>query len=233
MTVPKDHRPAEGPKKEKVRFRGEPVWETGPWTPIEQSGGGGGGSSLEVMTEDDHAPEPVMGALHRMDLAGLPRPRTYISESRGPNGFRWILPGVLGGTPRPGVFERLDYDLEALKRVGAEHVINMCEEPGIPAAAEEAGLIWHHFPVVDMTPPSIEDAREWCARIDDWVEADEPVVVHCRAGIGRTGTLAVAYMIYRGVDAPTALREVRRVEERYVQSNEQEEFLHEFERALE
>jgi ABC-type multidrug transport system ATPase subunit/protein tyrosine phosphatase (PTP) superfamily phosphohydrolase (DUF442 family) len=242
-----------------ARSGSRPEHETGPWTAVEEnailnaafrssplvqveeaeSDRGGEEAGVErgrlplTTAEQEQLPEPVMGAFRRMDLAGLARPTSYIRESRGPNGFHWILPGVLGGAPRPGVFKPLVNDLVALKRVGAIHLINMCEEPGVPEAAEEAGLNWYHFPVPDMTPPSVEDACEWCARIDAWVRSGEPVVVHCRAGIGRTGTLIAAYLVFKGVDASTALREVRAVEERYVQSTEQEEFLHEFELALE
>jgi ABC-type multidrug transport system ATPase subunit/protein tyrosine phosphatase (PTP) superfamily phosphohydrolase (DUF442 family) len=219
-----------GPAEEVMRFPGQPLTATGPWARVDDQADDSQPSSIS--SEQARAVDPVLGALRRMDLAGFPRPASYASDSLGPNGFRWILPGLFGGTPRPGIFERLSDDLAALKGLGVEHVINLCDEPGVPEAAEEAGLVWHHFPVAEINPPSIQDAVNLCTLIDHWMERKEPVVAHCRACVGRTGTLAVAYLVFRGVDVATALREVRGVDEQYVQSGEQEEFFHEFEQAL-
>lgn len=201
-----------------------------------------GGCSADVTAEPNpqHASpqtKPQTGrritSFQLMERLELTRPSEYRSASRGPKGFRWILSGLLGGSPRPGVMESLDYDLRALKRVGTRHLINLCEEPPDLEINQELDMEWHHFPVTDMKAPTIAETRRWCTRIDKWLDASQPVVIHCRAGIGRTGTLAAAYLIHRNISAQEALDYVRGIHTRYVQSEEQEQFLQQFEHALE
>ena len=61
---------------------------------------------------------------------------------------------------------------------------------------------------------------------------DEVLAVHCLAGIGRTGTILAAWLVSNGLTAQEALRRVRRIEPKFVQTTEQEEFLQQFEDAL-
>ena len=60
----------------------------------------------------------------------------------------------------------------------------------------------------------------------------EVLAVHCLAGLGRTGTVLAAWLIYKGLTAAEALRRVRLVDPQYVQSTEQEEFLQRYEDAI-
>ena len=57
----------------------------------------------------------------------------------------------------------------------------------------------------------------------------EVLAVHCLGGLGRTGTVLTAWLIREGLTAEEALRRVRLLDPRYVQSKEQEVFLHEYE----
>jgi atypical dual specificity phosphatase len=175
--------------------------------------------------EDPAPPEPV--------VADVLEPRdSFESARRGPTGFRWVVGGRLGGSPRPGGLRDIEDDLEALCRVGTDCLITLTETEVDSEAVRRYGLRHLSFPIVDMEPPSISRAVAMCARVQDYLRRDETVVFHCRAGIGRTGTMLAAMLVWNGVGATEALARVRRCESSYVQSREQEEFLTDFANSL-
>lgn len=156
----------------------------------------------------------------------------YVSDAFGPRGFLWLKKGRLAGTPRPGIVHDIDYDLKALKRVGITYLITLTQTPPEVEALERHNIhnIW--VPVEDMSVPSTVEAVKLCQDIERLLADDENIAVHCRAGLGRTGTLLAAYLIWEGQSALSALETVRRVEPRWVQSEAQVQFLEKFALAL-
>ena len=83
----------------------------------------------------------------------------------------------------------------------------------------------------DMHPPTEEQAVEICQQIDQMLAAHRVVAVHCRAGLGRTGTVLAAYRLWQAqgrLSALKALEDIRRIEPMWVQSQSQVEFLEQF-----
>jgi atypical dual specificity phosphatase len=156
---------------------------------------------------------------------------TVASAASGPRGFVWLMPGQLAGTPWPGIVHGAEYDLQALRNVGVTHLVSLTEDPFNPAIASPHGISCTACPMPDMQPPSHAQALELCQRIDQLLAAGEVVAVHCRAGLGRTGTVLAAYWLWLGrgrVGALQALEDVRRREPGWVQSASQVKFLEEF-----
>ena len=60
-----------------------------------------------------------------------------------------------------------------------------------------------HLPVTDMEPPSFEDVERFIEVADD--ESKRPMFVHCKAGIGRTGSMVSCWRISRGMKVDDAL----------------------------
>ncbi len=165
--------------------------------------------------------------------AALPEAATsYVSDSFGPRGFLWLKKGRLAGTPRPGVFFDVDYDLEALRRVGVNVLVSLTETPMDNAALDRFGISGIWSPIPDMGAPPIEQAMDLCESINARMREGDVVAVHCRAGLGRTGTILATYLIWEGESALGALESVRRVEPRWVQSEDQVSFLEEFASAV-
>lgn len=158
--------------------------------------------------------------------------RTYVSDTLGPRGFLWLKNGLLAGTPKPGVFVDAEYDLIALRRVGVTVLVSLTTPLFDPALLQAHGMRGLWFPIEDMKAPELGNARVLCQRIAELMAAGEVVAVHCHAGLGRTGTVLAAQLIWEGHTALDALEAVRRIEPRWVQSDEQVAFLDAFAAAL-
>lgn len=163
----------------------------------------------------------------------LPREaKNYVSEALGPRNFIWLKKGLLAGTPQPGIIANLDYDLKALQRVGVTKLITLLEKQMDAEVMKKYGIdnIW--FPVDDMQAPEIEDAIRCCQQVETFMQQGEVVAYHCRAGMGRTGTMLAAQLIWEGMPALEALESARSIEPRWVQSESQIRFLEEFQQAI-
>ncbi|MGB1111364.1 MAG: protein-tyrosine phosphatase family protein, partial [Gammaproteobacteria bacterium] len=75
------------------------------------------------------------------------------------------------------------------------------------------------------------DARALCQGLNEQLEQQAAVVFHCRAGLGRTGTLMACMLVYRGESASRAIERIRIINSGYVQSEDQYQFVHAFERS--
>lgn len=154
------------------------------------------------------------------------------SESFGPRGFLWLKRGVLAGTPLPGVVHDIEYDMQMLKKVGVTTLVTLMTKPVDKDVLEKYSVksIWHA--IKDMAAPTNEQAVVICEEIEQAITNKEVIAVHCRAGMGRTGTVLAAYLIWQGSSALDALDTVRNIEPRWVQSEEQVNFLESFDKYL-
>ncbi len=145
-----------------------------------------------------------------------------------PGGFHWILRGVLGGMQRPGLLVEEEDDLNALQRLGVTMLVTLTEEPYPAAKLAPFGVDAVHFPIRDMGVPSLADARDLCAQLAPRIKRGEPTILHCKAGLGRTGTMLACCLVFGGVEPLRAIHEVRQINPLYIQSQEQLEFISAF-----
>jgi atypical dual specificity phosphatase len=162
-----------------------------------------------------------------------PEARVAASKDVGPRGFYWLKPGSLGGLPRPGIVQSLERDLEGLRRLGVTHLVTLEEELTVPRQAlVEHELSGRHFPIVDMCAPDARAAQLFCADVEALIESGAIVALHCRAGLGRTGTMLSCQLVWEGVAAHEALAFARGINPRWVQSDEQIQFLSRFDELV-
>lgn len=149
-----------------------------------------------------------------------------------PSEMHWVLDG-LGGCQQPGLLKDLDRELAGLRGLGCDLLINLRQEE--PPAAERLaafGLESLHFPIVDMGVPTLEETRELTGWILRERARGRTVVLHCKAGLGRTGTLLACVLVADGDTAVGAIERVRSVNPRYIQSDVQLDLIHQFEEFI-
>lgn len=156
----------------------------------------------------------------------------YVRETLGPRGFLWLKKGLLAGTPRPGIVQDIEYDLDALKRVGVTALVSLTTKPVDADALKSRGIQGLWMPVKDMHAPGLEEAEQMCRTVSGLMAQGHVVAYHCRAGLGRTGTMLASHLIMEGKSALDALESVRRIEPRWVQSDEQVNFLERFSESV-
>lgn len=142
--------------------------------------------------------------------------------------FNWILPGRLAGSGRPGLLASLEEDWAQIRREGINYVLTLTEEPLDPPASHY-GLDGGHFPILDMAAPASSAATlHVCLGVAARIDRGEAVLVHCKAGVGRTGTVLACMLVLLGHSAEEALGELRHACPRYVETESQESFVRHF-----
>lgn len=74
-------------------------------------------------------------------------------------------------------------------------------------AHRDTAAVW--FPIHDLNAPSLEEGITLLERVVDGLHNNERFVIHCAAGIGRAGTIAVGVLMMLGMDSEFATSHVR------------------------
>jgi protein-tyrosine phosphatase len=115
-------------------------------------------------------------------------------------------------------------------------VVVLVEEYELPYPIEEwekRGVEVLHSPIPDFTAPSLEQLLKILRWIEERVKEDKKVLIHCMGGLGRSGTIATAWLMYsQGLPLRRALMKVRSLRPGAVETWEQMEVLKELDDFL-
>ncbi len=156
--------------------------------------------------------------------------------------------GAVGVTFAPGKFQEsamtgawsrdIDMDLAAIRAWGADYLITLIEPwefeelriTSLPERATAHGLVWHGLPITDGAAPDERLLGQWKVLgplLSRELLAGRKVVVHCKGGLGRAGTVASMLLLDTGaaLSGDDAIQMVRHARPRAIETEAQEIFI--------
>ncbi|XP_014598106.1 PREDICTED: uncharacterized protein LOC106783779 isoform X1 [Polistes canadensis] len=159
------------------------------------SGGTGSGSSATV----SGCPSPGPGC-SVLSLSGPPTPQPADIDSHPASR---VLPFLYLGNGKDAA------DLQLLRALGATRVLNVTSQ--LPGYHEERGITYRQIPASDS---GHQNLKQYFEEAFDFIEearkAGSSVLVHCQAGVSRSATIAIAYIMrHKGLSMVEAYKLVK------------------------
>ena len=146
-----------------------------------------------------------------------------------------LCPGKTDPAGLTGAWARdLDLDLDRIRDWGATAVVSLVTDQEIdylgvrnlPKAVADRHMEWWHLPIEDGQPPGQEFEAAWTvagAALRDRLRAGFDVLIHCKGGLGRAGTVAVRLLVELGARADDAVLRVRSARPHAIETQAQED----------
>jgi protein-tyrosine phosphatase len=101
-------------------------------------------------------------------------------------------------------------DLDCIRSQGIDAIVNLCGEfCDLHEIQEKTGFEVYYLPIPDESAPDMEEMERALAWLDEAIYLGKKVLVHCRHGIGRTGTFVTSYLLRRGLGLKLASKKLK------------------------
>ena len=102
-------------------------------------------------------------------------------------------------------------ELDSIRGQGIRAIVNLCAEfKDLHEIQEKYGFEVYYLPTPDNEAPALADLEKALDWLDESVYLDKKVLVHCRLGIGRTGTFATAFLLRKGFALKVAAKKIEK-----------------------
>lgn len=192
------------------------------------------------MTATAPPPAPLAGPLH-IDVLALSA--TEVGADRSGCIGMTHCPGRSRPDARGRTWQRdLAQDVAAIRAAGFGTVLSLVDDAelealgaaGLARQLKQAGLHGLRFAIPDFGVPDEPAQAVWRdvqAQVLARLKAGQSVLVHCAAGLGRTGTMVAVLLKALGDPPELAIERVRRARPGTIETEAQAHFVHEFDSA--
>ena len=104
----------------------------------------------------------------------------------------------------------------------------LCEKKLFVRNIYQHNLNWIHMPIVDLKVPNHEFKQKWLTTkilLKNNLIQGKNIVLHCKGGIGRSGTIAALILIEHGEENINAIKLVRKKRQGAIENKLQEQFV--------
>jgi ADP-ribosyl-[dinitrogen reductase] hydrolase len=179
--------------------------------------------------KDEQRMTPRTSLSHPLIIANLPVGSGAVGVT--------FCPGKRGDSVFGAPWARdVGLDLDVIQAWGATAVVTLVTGHelvclGVPDLGEricERGLQWHHLPIADLNAPGPGFEARWpdvAVQLRRLITDGGRVLVHCRGGLGRAGTVAACLLVELGVAPRDAVRRVRAARPNAIETAAQERYV--------
>jgi ADP-ribosylglycohydrolase/protein-tyrosine phosphatase len=147
-----------------------------------------------------------------------------------------FCPGKKQMDSTTGPWDRdLDADLRVIQSFGAAVLVTLMEDDELQEVKVSPerlrtrvtahGMEWHHLPIQDVHTPNEHFEDLWAysgLRLRMLLSQGRNIVIHCRGGLGRTGTIGARLLVELGLEPVEAIRRVRAARSGSIETGDQE-----------
>lgn len=148
-----------------------------------------------------------------------------------------LCPGKYDRAAMSGSWDRdLATDLDAIAQWGAAAVLTLVEQhelvllrvPTLGQEVTDRGMEWFHLPIRDVSVPDQVFENQWSTdgpKLRGLIRSGRDILVHCRGGLGRAGTIGARLLIELGTEPSVAILKVRDVRPCAIETSEQQRYV--------
>jgi atypical dual specificity phosphatase len=145
--------------------------------------------------------------------------------------FTWIVENRLAAMAFPSTEDA--YTL--LQQIGIKVILNLTEY--LDDTPHLSAFSVYHIQIASFKewghqPPTLEQMQQAVSIIETSLKSNQPILVHCVHGLGRTGTIIAGYLTTCGFTAQEAIDYIRKLRPGSIETEEQEAAIYEYERTF-